>query len=72
MNTSYALVRAVRGPIVLIVLGTLFAMGYAGGPQFSRTWPILIIVIGVMKLLERTLARPQQHLPAPYRGDQIQ
>ncbi|MGH9627571.1 MAG: LiaI-LiaF-like domain-containing protein [Bryobacteraceae bacterium] len=72
MNSSYAFARAVRGPIVLIVLGALFVAEYQGGPQFSRTWPVLIIVIGVMKLLERSLARPQQQVPAPYRGDQTQ
>jgi len=38
---------------VLITLGVLFALqAYAGHP-FDRTWPILLIVIGVVKILQR-------------------
>jgi len=59
MNDSgHSLVQAVRGPIMLILLGTLVAMDYMGVYSFWRTWPILIIVFGVLKLLERSLAGP--------------
>ena len=58
MNPNLALLRAVRGPLVLIVLGTLFAFDHFGGWEFDRTWPILIIVIGLWKLLEYVMARP--------------
>ena len=47
------LARAVRGPIILITLGILFAIDHFGAYSFGRTWPILIIVIGLMKLIER-------------------
>jgi hypothetical protein len=57
-DTSYNLVQAIRGPIMLITLGTLVAMDYFGVYGFSRTWPILIIIFGVLKLLERTAAKP--------------
>lgn len=60
MNTRRALLfQSIRGPILLITLGALFAIHQAGILSFSRTWPLLIIVIGVMKLLERSSA------PAP-------
>lgn len=62
MNASYALVRAVRGPIVLITLGTLFALDQAGKIGFEQTWPVLFILYGVLKLIERLLAPP----PPPY------
>jgi hypothetical protein len=58
---AYALVRAARGPIVLITLGILFAADQRGGVGFYRTWPVLFIVFGVLKLIERLLAPP----PAP-------
>ncbi len=51
-----ALLRAVRGPIMLITLGALFSWEYAGGQPFSRTFPVLLIVYGVLKLLERLAA----------------
>jgi hypothetical protein len=59
-GNSYSLVQAVRGPIMLIALGTLVAMDYfnVDGFTFGRTWPILIIIFGAMKLLEKILVRP--------------
>lgn len=51
------LMRAVRGPILLITVGALFAIDHAGGYGFGRTWPVLIIVLGILKLLERTAGR---------------
>jgi hypothetical protein len=51
--------RAIRGPVVLITIGTLFAVDNFASIGFDRTWPVLIIVIGIMKLLERSVAPPQ-------------
>lgn len=47
------LVRAVRGPILLITLGTIVAVDHMGGYSFTRTWPVLLIMVGLLKLLER-------------------
>jgi len=43
---------SLRGPIMMITLGTLFALEYSGGPNFTRTWPVLVIVFGFFKLAE--------------------
>jgi hypothetical protein len=51
-TTSAALLAAVRGPVLLTALGILTAIDQAGGIRFSRTWPILIILFGVLKLGE--------------------
>jgi hypothetical protein len=63
-----AYIQAIRGPVLLVTVGVLFAIHQAGGLSFSRTWPLLVIVIGVMKLLERawTPAHPYQGAPPPY------
>lgn len=61
-DNSYNLVQAIRGPIMLILLGTLVAMDYFGIYGFSRTWPILIIAFGLLKLLEKLVAHP---MPPP-------
>jgi len=59
MNGSNGnLVAAIRGPIMLITLGTLLAVDHFGPYGFWRTWPALIIVFGVLKLLEHTGSRP--------------
>ena len=47
------LTRAIRGPILLITLGLLFTADYFYGYPFHRTWPVLLIVFGILKLLER-------------------
>jgi hypothetical protein len=74
MNNRAALfAQAVRGPVLLITIGVLFAVHQAGIVSFARTWPLIIIVIGVMKLIERMLAPspaqfPAQPPPPPYGG----
>lgn len=66
-GTSYALVRAVRGPILLIALGLLFVGDYFGQFPFYRTWPVLLIVYGVLKLAER-VAVPRDTEETPVGG----
>ena len=67
-NRAALYAQAIRGPIVLIAIGALFAVHQAGILPFSRTWPLLIIVFGVMKLIERWNAPPRPPHPAlpPY------
>jgi Domain of unknown function (DUF5668) len=66
MNNRAALfAQAARGPVLLITIGVLFALQQAGILPFSRSWPLLIIVIGVMKLLERLLGGPPPYSPSP-------
>ena len=67
MNDASNFIQAIRGPIMLITLGSLVAIDYAGVYGFWRTWPILIIVFGVLKLLERASAKPGA---PPYSGGQ--
>lgn len=57
-DNNGTLIQAVRGPILLITLGTLLAIDHFGSYAFWRTWPALIIVFGLMKLLERATLRP--------------
>jgi len=72
VNDASAFVQAVRGPVMLITLGALVAIDYAGIYGFWRTWPILIIMFGLLKLLERALAKPAPPYtggpPGPYPG----
>jgi hypothetical protein len=58
--------RAVRGPVMLITLGTLMAMDQNGVAGFGKTWPALLIVFGIFKLLERQ--SPPPVVSAPYPG----
>ncbi len=48
--------RGVMGPAVLITLGVLFLGENLGmhGLRFNNTWPLLLIVIGIIKVLQYT------------------
>ncbi len=50
-DQSSNLVRAVTGPIILITIGVLFAFDRFTQFRFTQTWPVLLIVIGLLKLL---------------------
>jgi hypothetical protein len=68
MNSRWGLyAQASRGPVLLIALGVLCAIHQAGGVSLSRTWPLIIIVIGVLKLIERALLPPAP-LPPQFPG----
>ena len=72
MNNRRALfAQAIRGPILLITIGILFAIHQAGGLPIYRSWPLIIIVIGVMKLIERTATPPTGLYPPPPTGGPV-
>jgi hypothetical protein len=54
-------VHAIRGPITLITLGALFVLNNFTGYGFDKTWPVLLIVFGLLSLLKRSVTPP----PAP-------
>lgn len=60
MNNSGTLARAIRGPILLITIGSLIAFDTFDGYSFARTWPVVIIMLGILKLFERMTDRPTE------------
>jgi hypothetical protein len=50
--------RSYVGPAVLLTLGTLFLIQSFDGPEFHRTWPLLLLVIGITKLWESHSSTP--------------
>jgi hypothetical protein len=55
--------RGLIGPAVLITVGLLSLIESYNGPGWDRTWPLLLLVIGVVKLLDRTTPQPIQTMP---------
>jgi Domain of unknown function (DUF5668) len=51
-------VRGLMGPVMLITVGVLFLIGQWNGDYgFGRTWPVILLVIGAIKLAEATVSR---------------
>lgn len=65
MNATTSYVRAIRGPVLLITLGTLLAVDHGGGASFWRTWPALLVILGILILAERLAVTPAGPPPFP-------
>jgi len=54
------------GPAVLITIGFIFlADRWWPDVSFHRLWPLILIVIGVVRLLEMSMAHEDTVYPAP-------
>jgi hypothetical protein len=59
-----SIVRAIRGPITLITIGVLFALNNFTLYTFDKTWPVLLIVFGLLSLAKRSI-EPVEPPPPP-------
>jgi hypothetical protein len=46
--------RSLVGPTILITVGGLALIDNLHGPNWDHTWPVILVVIGIVKLLERS------------------
>ncbi len=54
-----ALLSAIQGPVLMITVGSLFALDQNGILNFRQSWPIILIVMGVLQLSRWNSRRPQ-------------
>ena len=59
------MIRAIRGPVTLITIGALFALNNFTEYRFEQTWPVILIVFGLMSLLGRSIERVRPSAPPP-------
>jgi hypothetical protein len=60
-GNSTNLMRAIRGPIILITIGVQFALDHMTQFTFGRTWPAILIVLGILSLAEHlTATKPKE------------
>ena len=60
--------NGVMGPVILITLGVLILLSQTGMAEFNRTWPVILIVIGAIKILQSSASTDghiTQALPGP-------
>jgi hypothetical protein len=60
-----SVVRAIRGPVVLITIGGLFALNNFTRYSFDQTWPVILIVFGLLSLLRRGVETSAPPPPPP-------
>jgi hypothetical protein len=59
------LICALRGPLTLITLGVLFALNNFTSWGFQQTWPVLLIVFGLLSLMRRAATPPRPYATGP-------
>jgi hypothetical protein len=50
--------RGLTGPVVLVTVGLLSLSESLNGPGWDRTWPVLLLAIGLTQLLARSVSPP--------------
>ena len=55
---SGTLFQAVRGPIMMVVMGILLTIDSMGGFSINHTWPVMLIIYGILRLADRMDGTP--------------
>jgi hypothetical protein len=68
-NCQRCSIRGLMGPAILITIGVLFLVQQSHWAyHFGRTWPVILLVIGVVKLAEALASdagHGTQQIPPP-------
>jgi hypothetical protein len=68
---QYLFLRRMRGPIILLTFGITAILDEYAGISYAHSWPLYIIVWGLLKLAENAiLAQNPPAAPAPWPGYQ--
>jgi hypothetical protein len=65
---SWLLIRRLRGPAFLILVGITALLNQWGVLSFSRSWPLYLILAGVIGLAERAAIITAPPVPPAYPG----
>lgn len=66
---QYLFLRRMRGPIILLTFGITAILDEYAGISYAHSWPLYIIVWGLLKLAENAiLAQNPPAQPAPWPG----
>jgi hypothetical protein len=57
--------RKLMGPAILVTIGVLFLLDNVGRLEFHRTWPAILLVIGVVKLVQSNASSSGHIGPLP-------
>jgi hypothetical protein len=57
--------RKLMGPAILVTIGVLLLLDNTGRLEFHRTWPAILLVIGVVKLVQSNASSDGHFGPLP-------
>ena len=67
--SRYIMIRRLRGPAYLLLVGALALLNQADILSWGKSWPLFLIMAGVLALAERAaLASEDGYPPSPYPG----
>jgi len=67
--SRYIMIRRLRGPAFLLLVGVIALLAQAHILSWGKSWPLYLILAGVLQLAERTaLAAEGGYPPSPYPG----
>ncbi|MDR3727032.1 MAG: DUF5668 domain-containing protein [Terracidiphilus sp.] len=67
--SRYILIRRLRGPAFLLLIGALALLNQADLLSWGKSWPLFLILAGLLALAERAaIASEGPYAAAPYPG----
>jgi len=64
----YILIRRLRGPAFLLLVGVIALLNQADILGWGQSWPLFLILAGVLLLAERAALAAEGYPPGPYPG----
>jgi hypothetical protein len=64
----YILIRRLRGPAYLLLVGVMALLAQAHILSWGKSWPLYLILGGVLLLAERAALAGEHYPPPPYPG----
>jgi hypothetical protein len=66
--SRYILIRRLRGPAFLLLVGVIALLAQAHILSWGHSWPLYLILAGVLALAERAALSAEGYPPPPYQG----
>jgi hypothetical protein len=61
----YIMIRRLRGPAVLLLIGVMALLSQANILGWGQSWPLILILIGLLMLAERAALASEGYPPPP-------
>jgi hypothetical protein len=61
----YLLIRRLRGPAVLLLIGVMALLSQAHILGWGKSWPLILILMGLLLLAERAALAGENYPPPP-------